>query len=140
MDLDYVQIGERLKKVRGKISLAAFGDQFGYSYSYVRSCENGKKPSLEYLHEIVNFFGVSLNWLIYGIEPYSLHDVVGQQKNDKARQETLIDEAMVLVKKLDKLVNILQYSNQQLFSLYKTARVIVDAHRRKSTKENQEEE
>lgn len=65
---------------------------------------------------------------------------VGQQKNDKARQETLIDEAMVLVKKLDKLVNILQYSNQQLFSLYKTARVIVDAHRRKSTKENQEEE
>lgn len=80
MDLDYVQIGERLKKVRGKISLAAFGDQFGYSYSYVRSCENGKKPSLEYLHEIVDFFGVSLNWLIYGIEPYSLHDVAEQQK------------------------------------------------------------
>ena len=80
MNLDYVQIGERLKKVRGKISLTAFGDQFGYSYSYVRNCENGKKPSLEYLHEIVDFFGVSLNWLIYGLEPYSIHDVVEQQK------------------------------------------------------------
>ena len=99
MDLDYVQIGERLKKVRGKISLAAFGDQFGYSYSYVRSCENGKKPSLEYLHEIVNFFGVSLNWLIYGIEPYSLHDVVEQQKNE-----------VVLDPELKRMIDILKLS------------------------------
>lgn len=82
MNLDYIKIGERLKMVRGKISLVSFGEQFGYSYSYVRSCENGKKPSLEYLHEIVDFFGVSLNWLIYGIEPYSLHEAVEQQKNE----------------------------------------------------------
>ena len=99
MDLDYIKIGERLKKVRGKISLVAFSDQFGYSYSYVRSCENGKKPSLEYLNEIVDFFGVSLNWLIYGIEPYNIHEAVEQQKNE-----------VVFDPELKRMIDILKFS------------------------------
>ncbi|MEN6412320.1 MAG: helix-turn-helix transcriptional regulator [Veillonellales bacterium] len=80
MELDYIQIGQRLKIIRGKISLTSFGDQFGYSYSYVRSCEHGKKPSLEYLHAIVDFFGISMNWLIYGLGPRSYYDCQEMQK------------------------------------------------------------
>ena len=79
MELDYIKIGERLKQVRGKMSLTAFGEQLGCSYSYVRNCEHGKKPSLEYLHAIVEFFGISMNWLMYGIGHMNLHDNSAQE-------------------------------------------------------------
>lgn len=69
MELDYVQIGKRLRYLRGTLTQAAFGEPIGYGYGYVKNCEHGKKPSLEYLHQIVEFYGASIAWIIYGIEP-----------------------------------------------------------------------
>ena len=107
MKLDYIEIGQRLKKIRGKISLTTFGDQLGYSYSYVRNCENGKKPSLEYLHTIVDFFGVSINWLMYGIEPMPISSV--EELGETKKIEAISDPD------LKRMINVLIYimSNKQ---------------------------
>lgn len=69
MELDYIIIGKRLKYLRGELSQAVFGKNIGYSYGYVKNCEHGKKPSLEYLHKVVEYYGASINWILYGIEP-----------------------------------------------------------------------
>lgn len=80
MELDYIQIGKRLKEIRGKLSQAAFGEKIGYGYGYVKNCEHGKKPSLEYLHSVVEHYALSMDWLIYGIDPISSDKVQQTQK------------------------------------------------------------
>ena len=84
MDLDYVQIGKRLKQVRGSLTQAAFGAQFGYGYGYIKSCEHGKKPSLEYLHKVAQYYKLSMDWIIYGIDPIEAtnDDIVPLTNND----------------------------------------------------------
>ncbi|MBU2701310.1 transcriptional regulator with XRE-family HTH domain [Sporomusaceae bacterium BoRhaA] len=64
---NYKEIGIRLREVRAKLSQTAFGEPLGYKYGYVRDCEHGKKPSLEYLFKVSNFYNVSLEWLLKGI-------------------------------------------------------------------------
>ncbi len=66
-EIEYTNIGKRLREVRGKLSQTAFGEPVGYKYSYVKDCEHGKKPSLEYLFKVSNYYSVSLDWLIKGI-------------------------------------------------------------------------
>lgn len=63
---DYKAIGVRLKEVRGTLSQKAFGESIGYSYSYVKDCEHGKKQSLEYLFKVSAVYKVSLEWLLKG--------------------------------------------------------------------------
>lgn len=64
---DYKAIGARLREVRGSLSQTAFGEPIGYKYGYVRDCEHGKKPSLEYLFKVSSYYSVSLEWLLKGI-------------------------------------------------------------------------
>lgn len=109
MELDYIKIGERLKHIRGKMSLTAFGEQFGCSYSYVRNCEHGKKPSLEYLHAIVEFFCISMNWLMYGIGPMNLHDNPVQETQ---KVEAIFDPD--LKRMIDVLKELMESDNQNL--------------------------
>ena len=68
-EIDYREVGKRLKEVRGTLSQAAFGEPLGYKYGYVKDCEHGKKPSIEYLLKVSNCYEVSLDWLIKGIVP-----------------------------------------------------------------------
>lgn len=68
-ELNYKKIGTRLREVRGSLSQTIFGEPLGYKYGYVKDCEHGKKPSLEYLFKVSTFYGVSLEWLIKGIAP-----------------------------------------------------------------------
>jgi len=63
---DYKEIGVRLREVRGALSQTSFGNSIGYSYSYVKSCEHGKKQSLEYLFKVSDVYNVSLEWLLKG--------------------------------------------------------------------------
>ena len=101
MKLDYIEIGQRLKKIRGKTSLSTFGNHLGYSYSYVRNCENGKKPSLEYLHAIVDFWGLSMNWLMYGAGPMSIRSV--EELAETKKIEAISDPD------LKRMINVLIY-------------------------------
>lgn len=69
LEIDYAEIGKRLRKVRGARSQTAFGQPLGYKYGYVKDCEHGKKPSLEYLVKVSAYYKVSLDWLIRSIAP-----------------------------------------------------------------------
>jgi transcriptional regulator with XRE-family HTH domain len=66
-ELNYEEIGKRLKKVRGNISQTKFSTPLCCRYEYVKACEHGKKPSLEYLFNVAKFYNVSLEWLITGL-------------------------------------------------------------------------
>ncbi len=41
-EIEYNNIGKRLREVRGKLSQTAFGKPLGYKYGYVKDCEHGK--------------------------------------------------------------------------------------------------
>lgn len=64
--MNYVDIGLRLRNIRGKISQKDFGVQFNVSKSYVNNVEHGSKPSLEFLIGIAVTFDASLDWILLG--------------------------------------------------------------------------
>lgn len=64
--MNYVEIGLRLRHIRGKISQKDFGVQFNVSKSYVNNVEHGSKPSLEFLIGIAIAFDTSLDWILLG--------------------------------------------------------------------------
>lgn len=66
---NYKDIGIRLKEIRGTLSQTAFGNSIGYSYSYVKGCEHGKKQSLEYLFKVSATYDISLEWILRGVAP-----------------------------------------------------------------------
>jgi transcriptional regulator with XRE-family HTH domain len=97
MELNYTAIGARLKFLRGSLSQTAFGDSIGYSYGYVKNCEHGKKPSIEYLHKVVEHYGASISWIIYGIEPIYANSEI--KKNDMSFDSDL-EQMTITLKKL----------------------------------------
>jgi transcriptional regulator with XRE-family HTH domain len=105
MELDYTQIGKRLKEVRGKLTQAAFGEQLGYGYGYVKNCEHGKKPSLEYLHKITKHYNLSMDWLLYGEDPISSSDAM-------QKVEAIFDPD--LKRMIDVLKELMESDNQNL--------------------------
>lgn len=102
-ELNYKEIGTRLRKVRGSLSQTAFGEPLGYKYGYVKDCEHGKKPSLEYLFKVSTFYNVSLEWLIKGIAPAS---------SEKQKNETISDPD--LKRMIDILKELMESSDQNL--------------------------
>ncbi len=64
--MNYVDIGLRLRHIRGKISQKDFGIQFNVSKSYVNNVEHGSKPSLEFLIKVAVAFDASLDWILLG--------------------------------------------------------------------------
>ncbi|WP_371362207.1 hypothetical protein SRRS_34200 [Sporomusa rhizae] len=54
--------------LRGTLSQTAFGEPIGYRYAYVKNVEHGAKPSLEYLLRVAEYYNVSLDWILRGIE------------------------------------------------------------------------
>ena len=68
MDLNYLEIGKRLREIRGSLSQNKFAEDLGYKNGYIRNCELGKKPSLEYLNKIKEKYSISIEWILYGEE------------------------------------------------------------------------
>ena len=69
-NIDYVSIGERLKRIReaqGQ-TVAAFSNSLGVSASYVSGCEHGVKPSIEFIMSIAAKYNVSLDYILCGKE------------------------------------------------------------------------
>lgn len=98
LEIDYEEIGKRLRKARGTLSQTAFGEPIGYRYGYVKDCEHGKKPSLEYLFKISNYYNISLDWLIKGV------DSITAKINES--NETVVNyDLKYMTKILDTLLN-----------------------------------
>ncbi|MEG2515936.1 MAG: helix-turn-helix domain-containing protein, partial [Acidaminococcaceae bacterium] len=70
LDLDYSEIGKRLKKTRvhNNLTQQALADLMGVSVSYIKSTERGSKPSLRYLYTVVSACHVTYDWLLAGID------------------------------------------------------------------------
>ncbi|MEG2516091.1 MAG: helix-turn-helix transcriptional regulator [Acidaminococcaceae bacterium] len=66
--LDYNKIGLRLRQVRSSLTQKEFAASLGVSISYIKSCENGKKGSIELFAEIAKKYNISLDWLLLGTE------------------------------------------------------------------------
>ena len=100
---NYKGIGLRLREVRGELSQTAFGEPLGYKYGYVRDCEHGKKPSLEYLFKVSNYYSVSLEWLLKGLVPID---------DKKQKVEAMFDPD--LKRMVDILIELMENDNQNL--------------------------
>ena len=66
MNINFKEIGMRLKLARGKTTQKSIADELNISKSYISNIENGAKPSLEYLTAIAARFNVSIDWLVFG--------------------------------------------------------------------------
>jgi transcriptional regulator with XRE-family HTH domain len=67
-NFNFIEIGERIRQVRGDLSQKLFGDSIGASRSYVNNIEHGSKPSIEFIANIGLVYGISLDWLMFGKE------------------------------------------------------------------------
>lgn len=99
-EIDYNKVGERLRRVRGAVSQTAFGKPVGYKYGYVKDCEHGKKPSLEYLFKISSYYDVSLDWVIKGIEPIGSKNAIGSAQLTANGADPELEEMYAVLKQL----------------------------------------
>lgn len=97
MELDYQNIGKRLKEARiaSKLTQQALANFMGLSVSYIKTTEHGNKPSLKYLFTVVEHCHVSFDWILTGNENVcSSKKLIGQR-----------DETEVILAKLQELLN-----------------------------------
>ncbi|MGN0386300.1 MAG: helix-turn-helix domain-containing protein [Lachnospiraceae bacterium] len=69
MELDYVNLGERIAKRRKQVNIKqnVLAEQLNISNNYLSSIERGKeKPSLEILIKICNALNITPDYLIMG--------------------------------------------------------------------------
>lgn len=91
-NIDYVCIGERLRKIRetqGQ-TVAAFSNFLGVSASYVSGCEHGVKPSIEFIMSVATKFNVSLDYILCGKE----------SDQDNTAKDPAFQEMITLLNKL----------------------------------------
>lgn len=70
-----MSIGKRIRKLRGEKSLADFAADLGVSGQQISKIEHGNSaPSMELATKICEYYNVTMDWLIRGIEaePISL--------------------------------------------------------------------
>lgn len=66
-DLNSVEIGRRLKEVRGKLTQADFADQLGIARQSIRRYEMGERlPDALTLFRIMSKFGADPAWILTG--------------------------------------------------------------------------
>lgn len=70
MDSNLEDIGKRIKMARGKMSRREFADLFSTSVSSIGRYEAGNdSPPLKIIRIIHLKFNISLEWLLFGVEP-----------------------------------------------------------------------
>jgi len=85
-----IEIGSRVKHVRGRNNQKEFAKILGFSGSYLSEVESGKtKPSLELLLKISQFTKCGLDWLITGEGPMFLEPPESMVSEDPALYEAL---------------------------------------------------
>ena len=66
-ELDWEEIGNRLRELRGVLTQTQFGDQLGVPQNIVSRYERASvRPPIEYLVLAARHRGVTLDWLLLG--------------------------------------------------------------------------
>ena len=96
MELNYKEIGKRLKEARtnAKLTQQALADIMGVSVSYIKSTERGAKPSLKYLQTVVDSCHVSYDWLLKGVNNYTLSNITTIEDIEVDYIKKLFDSAL----------------------------------------------
>lgn len=62
-----VQVGQRIRRIRGKLTQTDFAKVLGvYKQNYISRYERGRVPSPDLLIRIAEYGKVSLDWLLTG--------------------------------------------------------------------------
>ena len=62
-----VQVGQRIRRIRGKLTQTDFAKVLGvYKQNYISRYERGRVPSPDLLIRIADYGKVSLDWLLTG--------------------------------------------------------------------------
>lgn len=94
---------ERLKLVRGTLTQAEFAAQMGVPTNTIGRYERGEfKPDSSFLQKLGSKFGVSLDWLVFGLGEKSLSD-----KNEH--------NTAVLCSNCSELIILLKSANDRLY-------------------------
>lgn len=81
-----MDIGDRIKQIRGKASRAEFAEKLGIHQQTLYLYEKGKRVvDVELLQRICSECGVSVEWLIFGTE--QLQTAVSSAEDEKLRRE-----------------------------------------------------
>jgi phage repressor protein C with HTH and peptisase S24 domain len=91
-----IEIGNRVKCVRGKNPQKEFAKILGFSSSYLSEVESGKtKPSLELLIRISEITKYNLHWLVTGEGPLFVESSTSMVKEDSALYGELGEYAFI---------------------------------------------
>lgn len=83
-----MSLPERLRIIRGKLGQKEFAKRIGSSQTGVSAYEKGqRKPDYETLIRVSKEFGVTLDWLLLGIEPMYCSDLSKKQMADSRPTE-----------------------------------------------------
>lgn len=89
-----MDIGDRIKQIRGKTSRAEFAEKLGIHPQTLYLYEKGKRVvDVELIQLLCTTFGVSVEWLIFGTE--KLHAAVSRGEDERLRQELAEKEARI---------------------------------------------
>lgn len=103
-----MSIGQRVKELRGHLTLAEFAEPLGVSTSSIHAIEIGKsKPSYDVAFKICELYECSLDWLLRGIGT----------KNGASPSK--IEETDVITIKKDKYISLLEELNETKTELLK---------------------
>jgi len=83
--IDPLQVGSRIRRLRGSLSLAAFGMRVGVTAKAVQNYERGRLPRAEILHRIADRYGISLTWVLTGKGQETVTDRVAEQPESYRR-------------------------------------------------------
>ena len=90
------EIGNRIKRTRGKDTQKEFAKTLGFSSSYISEVESGKtKPSLELLLKISQITNYSLHWLLTGEGPLLIEATASMVREDSASYGALGEFTLV---------------------------------------------
>ena len=90
------EIGNRIKRTRGKDTQKEFAKTLGFSSSYISEVESGKtKPSLELLLKISQITKHSLHWLLTGEGPLFIEATASMVREDSASYGALGEFTLV---------------------------------------------
>jgi phage repressor protein C with HTH and peptisase S24 domain len=90
------EIGNRIKRTRGRDTQREFAKKLVFSSSYLSEVESGKtKPSLELLLRISQITNYSLHWLITGEGPLFIDATESMVREDSASYGALGEFALV---------------------------------------------
>lgn len=70
-ELPFVEVGRRITKLRGEMTQVEFAQRLGVDRKSVAGWEAGKRlPDGASLMRLVDEFGVNLNFILTGVQPY----------------------------------------------------------------------